>query len=110
MAVSLRGPARFFGGVALGNDLSPQERYPASGVGRSGLRARLTFLVRHPVRHIRSVSVPLKFVQIDNTDEGQVTVILVQVETVTEDEFVGDFEATIMDGDNHFAALGFVQQ
>src|SRR5689334_19936389 len=50
------------------------------------------------------------FFQIHNTNKREITIILVEVKTESKNEFVGNIEAAIMDGDNRFASFGFIQQ
>lgn len=52
----------------------------------------------------------LVLLQIHHPDERQVAIVLVEVEAVAKDKFVGDGEAAIMDGDDGLAALGLVEQ
>jgi hypothetical protein len=50
------------------------------------------------------------FFQVDNADEGQVAIVVIQIESVTENIFVGDAEAAIVEGDNRLTALFLVEQ
>src|SRR3990172_3806753 len=42
--------------------------------------------------------------------EGEIAVVLVEIEPVPEDEAIGDGETAVMDGNDGLAALGLVEQ
>src|SRR5688500_2007899 len=50
------------------------------------------------------------FFQIHNANEGQVSIILIEIETIAEDEIVWNLEPAIMNRHHGFASFCFVEQ